>query len=145
MKGAFFTQLVLGMIGEVTMQPDSNQNPTMQDSVVAGDLHTGNVTHNHYHSAQQIQPQTIVVQQQIPSQSVIMPHYQIHQGNQKDVLVAYILWFFLGLLGVHRFYLNDVLLGLLYLFTLGFLGIGWLIDLFLIPGMVKRENMTFIR
>ena len=42
---------------------------------------------------------------------------EIHQGKQKDVLVAYILWFFLGLLGVHRFYPNDVLLGLLYLFT----------------------------
>ena len=126
------------------MQPEPSQQPTMQDSVVGGDLHTGNVTHNHYHSPQQIQPQTIVVHQQAPSQPVIMPHYQIHQGNKKDVLVAYILWLFLGIFGIHRFYLNDTGLGLLYLFTLGFLGMGWLIDLFLIPGMVKRENMKFI-
>jgi|TARA_Y100000031_G_C8187455_1_gene369674 TctA family transporter len=128
------------------MQPKPSENPMMQDSVVGGDLHTGNVTHNHYHTTpQQIQPQTLVVHQQIPANPVIMPQYQMHHKPQKDVLVAYLLWFFLGIFGIHRFYLNRVGTGLLYLFTLGFFGIGWLIDIFLIPGIVQRENMVFIR
>ncbi|GAM25498.1 hypothetical protein SAMD00019534_086730 [Acytostelium subglobosum LB1] len=58
----------------------------------------------------------------------------------KDILVAYLLWFFLGVFGVHRFYLNRPCSGVLYLFTLGVFGIGWLVDICLIPGMVEHEN-----
>ncbi len=58
----------------------------------------------------------------------------------RSIPVAYILWFFLGLLGVHRFYCNRVLSGLLWLVTLGLFGIGWLVDLFIIPGMVRNAN-----
>lgn len=53
---------------------------------------------------------------------------------------AYILWLlcFVGLCGLHRFYLGRPLTGLLYLFTFGLLGIGQLIDLFLIPSMLRE-------
>eukprot|EP01111_Echinosteliopsis_oligospora_P010452 TRINITY_DN324_c0_g1_i1.p1 TRINITY_DN324_c0_g1~~TRINITY_DN324_c0_g1_i1.p1 ORF type:complete len:130 (+),score=25.53 TRINITY_DN324_c0_g1_i1:223-612(+) len=60
--------------------------------------------------------------------------------GHKDIVVAYILWFFLGLLGIHRFYLGRTVSGIIYLFTAGLFGIGWLIDICLIPGMVQEEN-----
>jgi len=41
---------------------------------------------------------------------------------------------------VHRFYLGRVVSGVVWLLTGGLLGIGWLIDLFLIPGIVREAN-----
>ncbi|MCP4591879.1 MAG: NINE protein [bacterium] len=59
--------------------------------------------------------------------------------------IAYILWLPpLGLLGVHRFYCGRVGTGLLWLFTGGLVGLGWLIDMFLIPSMVREENARVI-
>lgn len=54
--------------------------------------------------------------------------------------VAYLLWFFLGILGVHKFYLGKVGMGILYLFTFGLLGIGWFIDLFTLGTQVDIYN-----
>jgi hypothetical protein len=53
------------------MQPDPNRPPSIQDSVVGRDMHTGNVIHNHYHlpstqAAAQPPPQTIIIQQPAP-------------------------------------------------------------------------------
>lgn len=55
---------------------------------------------------------------------------------------AYLCWLacFFGFCGIHRFYLGKPVTGLIWLFTLGLLGIGQFIDLFLIPGMVDRNN-----
>ena len=47
----------------------------------------------------------------------------------KDKWVALLLCFFLGWLGVHKFYEGKVGMGIFYIFTIGFLGIGILIDL----------------
>jgi hypothetical protein len=57
------------------------------------------------------------------------------------VTTAYVLWFFLGILGVHRFYLGRTWSGVLFLFSLGIFGIGWIVDAFLIPQMVEEENL----
>ena len=54
--------------------------------------------------------------------------------------VAYLLWFFLGFFGAHKFYLGKVGMGILYLFTLGLLGIGWFIDLFTLGTQVDVYN-----
>ncbi len=48
---------------------------------------------------------------------------------------------FLWILSAHRFYLGKIGSGILYLLTGQLLGIGWIIDLFLIGGMVERYNL----
>jgi TM2 domain-containing membrane protein YozV len=57
-------------------------------------------------------------------------------------LVGYILWIF-GFTGAHRFYYGRPVTGTIWFFTLGLLGIGWLIDLFLIPGMDREADLRF--
>ncbi|MAT82632.1 MAG: hypothetical protein CMJ29_13430 [Phycisphaerae bacterium] len=57
--------------------------------------------------------------------------------------VAYLLWFFFGLLGVHRFYLGRPISGVIYLLTGGVFLIGWILDLILIPGMVRITNLEW--
>ena len=54
---------------------------------------------------------------------------------------AYLAWAlcFAGLAGLHRFYLGRPVSGLIWLLTLGLLGVGQVIDLFLIPGMLREE------
>ena len=59
-----------------------------------------------------------------------------------NVVLGYILWIF-GFTGSHRFYYGRQISGTIYFFTLGLLGIGWLIDLFLIPGMARKADLRF--
>lgn len=54
--------------------------------------------------------------------------------------MAYLLWFFLGFVGVHKFYVNKIGIGILYIFTAGLFVIGWLIDLFTLPSQVRKYN-----
>jgi TM2 domain-containing membrane protein YozV len=63
-------------------------------------------------------------------------------SDTHSTLLGYILWIF-GFLGAHRFYFGKKLTGTLYFFTLGLLGVGWLIDLFLIPGMARRARQKY--
>ena len=56
--------------------------------------------------------------------------------------IGYLLWIF-GFLGAHRFYYGKPVTGTIWLFTLGLLGIGWIIDLFLIPGMDREADLRF--
>jgi TM2 domain-containing membrane protein YozV len=56
--------------------------------------------------------------------------------------IGYILWLF-GFTGSHRFYYGKPISGTLYFFTLGLLFIGWIVDLFLIPGMDRRADLRF--
>ena len=62
-------------------------------------------------------------------------------SQAKSTGIAYLLWFFLGALGVHKFYLGRVGMGFAYFFTLGFLTIGLWIDLFTLPKQVRDANM----
>ena len=56
--------------------------------------------------------------------------------------IGYVLWIF-GFLGSHRFYYGRPFTGTLWFFTLGLLGVGWLLDLFLIPGMDDEAGRRF--
>jgi hypothetical protein len=52
--------------------------------------------------------------------------------SDKRVLPVALLCFFLGVFGVHRFYVGKIGTGFIQLFTIGGLGIWWLIDMILI-------------
>ncbi len=61
--------------------------------------------------------------------------------EQKQKLVAALLAFFLGGLGVHRFYLGYTTIGILQILTLGGCGLWALIDFILIlTGSLKDSN-----
>jgi len=66
----------------------------------------------------------------------------LYDANKKSLMVAYLLWFFLGVFAAHRFYLGRPLSAILqilsYFILIGFL--WWVIDFFLLPGMIAREN-----
>lgn len=82
------------------------------------------------------------------------------EAQKRSALIAYILWFFLGYFGAHRFYAGQtgsgvvmlvlffvsLLLSVVAVGVLGFLVLGlWLfIDIFLIPGMVERYNNALL-
>ena len=51
-----------------------------------------------------------------------------YDNQKKSSVIAYILWLFLGIFGVHRFYVGDFFKGILLFFTLGGFIIGWLVD-----------------
>ncbi len=59
-----------------------------------------------------------------------------------SMLIGYLLWL-VGFTGAHRFYYGKPLTGIIWLFTLGLFGVGWLIDLFLIPGMDREADKRF--
>lgn len=63
-------------------------------------------------------------------------------GATHSKVIGYLLWIF-GFTGSHRFYYGRPLTGTLWFFTFGLLGIGWLIDLFLIPGMDREAGLRF--
>jgi len=58
-------------------------------------------------------------------------------------VIGYVLWLF-GFTGSHRFYYGKPVSGTIWFFTFGLLGIGWLIDLFLIPGMDRKADRRFV-
>jgi len=61
---------------------------------------------------------------------------------QRSIVIAYLLWFFLGYLGIHRFYCGKYITGIIWLLTGGLFGIGWIIDIFLVPFMVSADNKS---
>jgi len=98
---------------------------------------------------------TVIFQEEgnVMSDAALMMQYD---ANKKSALVAYVLWFFMGLFGAHHFYLDRKGTGICMLaitltsFILMFVFIGFLtifitiiwdfVDLFLIPGMTRKYN-----
>lgn len=56
--------------------------------------------------------------------------------------IGYILWIF-GFMGAHRFYFGKQLTGILWMLTGGLLLVGWIVDLFLIPGMERNASRKY--
>ena len=55
--------------------------------------------------------------------------------------IAWLLLWFLGLFGIHRFYLGKWFTGIVYLLTVGLFGIGWLYDLCTLNAQISQRNM----
>ena len=82
----------------------------------------------------------------------------MYDAQKKSVGVAYLLWFFLGTVGGHRFYagrtgtaiaqLAIALVGIcttflgIGVFLLGCVGLWVLIDAFLLPGIIRSYNVA---
>jgi TM2 domain-containing membrane protein YozV len=64
------------------------------------------------------------------------------RDDTHSLLMGYALWIF-GFTGSHRFYYGRPITGTIWFFTLGLLGIGWLIDIFLIPGMERSAERRY--
>ncbi|MEM9411649.1 MAG: NINE protein [Planctomycetota bacterium] len=58
-------------------------------------------------------------------------------------MIGYLLWFFFGLIGAHRFYYGKPVTGVIWFLSLGLLGIGWIVDAFLIPSMDRHADLTY--
>jgi TM2 domain-containing membrane protein YozV len=85
----------------------------------------------------------------------------MYDAHKKSALVAYLLWWFLGYFGAHRFYLGATVSGVIMLvlflvslcLTLAYVGligilavaIWWIVDAILIPGMVTEYNVRLIK
>jgi len=82
----------------------------------------------------------------------------LYDAQKKSLGIAYLLWFFLGSVGAHRFYVGRTgsAIALLLLTLIGaattFVGVGFfilgcsglwvLVDAFLLPGIVRSYNMA---
>ncbi|PCE16577.1 hypothetical protein BSR39_12610, partial [Staphylococcus pseudintermedius] len=60
--------------------------------------------------------------------------------KEKSKGVMWLLWFFTGGIGGHRYYLGDIGYAIAMTFTLGGLGFWSLIDAFLISGRLRKKN-----
>ena len=69
----------------------------------------------------------------------------MQQGQDShSLLIGYLLWIF-GFTGSHRFYYGRPISGTIWFFTLGLCGLGWVIDLFLIPGMERKADRRYVQ
>lgn len=70
----------------------------------------------------------------------------LFEANKKTAIVAYLLWFFLGMFGGHNFYLKRTGVAVAQLIlSITLVGavvtVFWiLVDAFLIPGWVRTQN-----
>ena len=65
--------------------------------------------------------------------------FRFHSGHV-DYTVAWILLTFLGLFGIHRFYMGKWFTGIVYLLSGGIFGLGYLYDLWTLNDQVSLIN-----
>ena len=65
---------------------------------------------------------------------------QTVQKSEKDFAATLLLCFFLGALGIHRFYVGKIVTGILMIITLGGFGIWNIIDLIMIITGNFKDN-----
>lgn len=80
----------------------------------------------------------MILKNGLTSQQMLIVQSEV-SNNKKSAGVMYLLWFFFGGIGGHRYYLGDVGRGIAMTFTLGGLGVWALIDVFFIGGRLKKK------
>ena len=69
----------------------------------------------------------------------------MNKTSGRSWIAAIIFCFFLGCLGIHRFYVGKIGTGVLYLFTFGLFGIGVIVDfIMLVCGNFKDIDNNVI-
>ena len=88
----------------------------------------------------QAQPPNIQYQQPMVQQGMMQPQVIVaNYGSKPSALVAYILWFVLGWIGVHHLYMGrGIGIWLVSIITFQGIGLWWLLDLFLIPSSCSK-------
>lgn len=91
---------------------------------------------------QQAQPQIVINNSNNNSNTNTNVNNMVGMGGRaRNKWVALVLCFFLGWLGIHKFYEGKVGMGILYMFTVGLFGIGVFVD-FLI--LLFKPNPYFV-
>ena len=67
---------------------------------------------------------------------------QRYASGSIDYSLAWILLTFLGVFGIHRFYLGKWGTGILYLLTLGLFGIGLIYDFWTLNSQISELNLS---
>jgi TM2 domain-containing membrane protein YozV len=62
--------------------------------------------------------------------------------GELDYNLAWLLLYFVGFLGVHRFYMHKWGTGILWLCTFGLLGFGWSYDLCTLNAQISEYNQS---
>jgi TM2 domain-containing membrane protein YozV len=62
------------------------------------------------------------------------------KSGSTDYNLTWILLTFLGVFGIHRFYMGKIFTGLIYLLTVGLFGIGILYDFLTLNEQISRVN-----
>lgn len=65
-----------------------------------------------------------------------------YSAGRLNYNLAWMLLVFLGLFGVHRFYMGKIFTGILWLFSAGLFGLGYLYDLWTLNEQVSFENSS---
>lgn len=65
-----------------------------------------------------------------------------YAAGQTDYTVTWVLLTFLGVFGIHRFYMGKVGTGILYLLTVGVFGIGLIYDFWTLNSQVSELNLA---
>ncbi|XP_039250193.1 uncharacterized protein LOC120327897 [Styela clava] len=71
--------------------------------------------------------------------------YSLVKANTKSLSVAYLLCIFFGIFGLHHFYLRRLGYGFTYTVTGGLFLVGWIVDIFRLPSLVRNTNDKIIR
>jgi TM2 domain-containing membrane protein YozV len=82
---------------------------------------------------------TIMAKQGMSAEQLAMVGAEVDR-KAKSKGIAYVIWFFLGGIGGHRYYNGNIGMGVAMTFTLGGLGLWSFLDVFFIGRAVENRN-----
>lgn len=125
--------------------PIDNSNQTNKKTIIHS-ASSGEKLISSHNKTVLIQRENIKSKNEVINKNKKTKNAKSSSNGGKMQIVALILCVFLGLLGVHRFYLGYSGMGIIYLLTFGLFGFGWLIDILLliIPnGLTPKDKDSY--